>query len=428
MGKANTVRGAALALLAAAVLFGASATAGERKLPKPSENRGRTGQYNDVKTKFAGCLYHVYVPTSYADDNPAGIHLFFHGQSSCSTNDSFERWATPFLESQNLIGINMRYPDGDNGKDTKSKAEAGLEAVLQIQADYHIVVGRGAVGSFSGGGLPHLTYFKSCGAGAKGPTAEWPFIHNALYDSNYRGSGVLRYKFTGFVGLGEKEWNLAKLGEDMSARAGEFFRDAQKNCPDMFFNYTIGKDHCISTEDVERSAAQFERLDLATQPFMAVCCDDDKPLQSAIGDANQLKLAAAMAKFEAAQQNAALPEAVKARAQKLAARVNDRADRVRNMVIRLAKNDKPLLSWYGKAYLDQLKGTPQEKEAKDAYDASECGKAKGVQKDFIKNFSSYLNASGRLNKDKEKDLQKYLEEAGAGSTIGQMCTRLLDFK
>ena len=151
------------------------------ELPKPSANAGRTGQYN-APTSVADYSYHVYVPQSYSDDNPAGIHLHFSGQGGCADNSHFGQWAKYFLEPFNLIGVNMKYPDGDNMKNTSGKIAAAIEAVLQVQADYKIIIGRGAVSSFSGGGGPHGGYYVREGV-EMGLT--WPFILQALYGSNY---------------------------------------------------------------------------------------------------------------------------------------------------------------------------------------------------------------------------------------------------
>ena len=68
-------------------------------IPKPSENKGKPGTYQ-AKTSHEGCNYYVYVPKSYSDDNPAGLHLYFHGQGGQGGASGFGQWATQFLEGK----------------------------------------------------------------------------------------------------------------------------------------------------------------------------------------------------------------------------------------------------------------------------------------------------------------------------------------
>ena len=140
--------------------------------PAPSANKGRVGTYQ-AKTSVAGCNYYVYVPRSCSDANPAGLHLFFHGQTGQGGAPDFGLWARDFLEPQNLIGINMQYLDGDNMKDTPGKVAAAVEAIEQVMADYKVIQGRGVVASFSGGGLPHMLFAVMYGR-ADAKKGSWP--------------------------------------------------------------------------------------------------------------------------------------------------------------------------------------------------------------------------------------------------------------
>ena len=148
--------GALAAVLAGAVAAGEKSAAKKAKpeTVKPSANAGKLGEYN-APTSVGDYSYHVHVPQGYSEQNPAGIHLFFSGQGGCSDNKWFGQWAKFFLEPFNLIGINMKYPDGDNMKNLEGKVKAAQEAIAQVEADYRIVIGRGAIASFSGGGMPH---------------------------------------------------------------------------------------------------------------------------------------------------------------------------------------------------------------------------------------------------------------------------------
>src|SRR5687767_6186238 len=114
--------------LFAAILIGAQAN--PQTPPKPSANAGKRGEYS-AKTSRPGYNYNVYFPAKYSDDNPAGLHLFFHGQGSQGSAKYFGTWAKHFLDRFNLIGINMQYEDGDNAKDTEGKVKSAQEAIAQ---------------------------------------------------------------------------------------------------------------------------------------------------------------------------------------------------------------------------------------------------------------------------------------------------------
>lgn len=94
-----------------------------------SENKGRLGQYRCTtgNPKYA---YWVCVPKSYSDENPAGLHLHFHGMSDQLSAQSFTRWA-PFIEAQNLIGINVEFSDMKLGGDI-SDIEGKVQTTLLI--------------------------------------------------------------------------------------------------------------------------------------------------------------------------------------------------------------------------------------------------------------------------------------------------------
>lgn len=407
---------------------------GKSKTVAPSENKGRTGSYFEVKTSFPGNQYHVYVPSTYSDTNPAGIHLFFHGQSVCSENKQFERWAKFFLEPFNLIGINMQYLDGNNMKETEVKMRAAVEAVLQVEADYKIILGRGIICSFSGGGGPHLAYAKQYAATAKTPTPEWPFQHLALYGSNYYSTIMPPRPMSAFVGLGEKEWTMGKpsLGKDMPARAAEMFQLAAAGtaCWDIFFNYTKDKEHTFTDEDLERSAAQFRRSDLAFSPFLYEPDYPKDPLKKIVVTANKLELGNAAKAIATLLAKEGVDPEVRTRAEAIAAAIEARVEAIFTLSRELAEKDPLLLTYYGPIFAAQLKTHPRAKEYEEILQPIQKEKAKWQKlfKDFAKEFGTLLNASGKLNPGKEKILTTFREAAGAESTLGQMITRLLDFQ
>ncbi|MFN3487052.1 MAG: hypothetical protein ACK44W_16425, partial [Planctomycetota bacterium] len=285
---------------------------------QPSANAGRTGSY-EAHTSRPGYDYWVYVPRSYTPENPAGLHLFFHGQRGQASARNFGRWARHLLEPFNLIGINMEYEDGDNTADTEGKLKAAREAVAQVLADYKVVPGRGVISSFSGGGVPHgLFYERHAGAPRD---KEWPFCMAALYGSNYWQPP--RHQKTSpmawFVAVGHKEWTLARLGESntqlMAALLGEASRGS---CPDLYFKVLPEKGHTIADEDVAEAARVFRRTDLATAPFLWAGDFPEPELRKAVEAANALALG------KAEELAAKVPEKVRARAEALRAKIRAR--------------------------------------------------------------------------------------------------------
>src|SRR5687767_4694481 len=115
-----------MALLGALVLSPVASAQGAapvaaRVLP-PSENAGRIGVYH-AQTSHAQYAYWVYAPKSYSAENPAGLHLFFHGNGGQrSAKSNLGMWAPYFLEPGNLIGINMEFNDGSPHDDAENKA------------------------------------------------------------------------------------------------------------------------------------------------------------------------------------------------------------------------------------------------------------------------------------------------------------------
>ena len=269
------------------------------KAAKPSANAGRTGQYN-VATSVGDYSYHVFVPSSYNDNNPAGIHLFFGPQGGCADNSDFGRWAKHFINPFNLIGINMKYPDGNNMTNTEGKVAAAREAIAQIVADYKIIVGRGAVSSFSGGGIPQGRLYQRMGENID---AGWPFLHHALYGSSYVDTrwgvpvGFNPGGATGswLIGVGSEEWTLARLGlyaiRQMSAVL------AGSPCRDNYLQ--IQKHgHAITDAEVEESARIFRRMDLAFAPLLYAPDYPESNLKPIMQKANHLALGPAAAGVE----------------------------------------------------------------------------------------------------------------------------------
>jgi hypothetical protein len=358
-----------------------AAGAAEKGAPEPwavtvSANAGRAGSYQ-ATTRYGTYNYWVCVPASYSADNPAGVHLFFHGQNGQGGAPDFGRWKKYFLEPFNLIGINMQYMDGDNQKDTEGKVAAAQQALAQVCADYKVIVPRGVVCSFSGGGLPHgLSAAKY--AATRGP--RWPFTQANIYSSNYSQDASVGVPMAWYIGVGTDEWSLAGLGQTAIGRAGELYRaSARTGDPDVFLKVIAGKGHTILDADVETAATLFALSDLAFAPCIYVPDYADKELKDlrpAVEQANGQQAGAAAATLAKLLAKPALAEPVKAAAIRLQARVAARLDALAAMVARLAEEDPVRATYYGPLLLAQLKGAAQEKDARAALAAQAKASAK----------------------------------------------------
>lgn len=411
-------------VLAAAIALGPWPAAAEEA---PPSNKNRPGTYQ-VKTSHAGCNYYVCVPPSYSPDNPAGIHLFFHGQGGGGSAPNFGQWSKYFLEPYNLIGINMQYEDGDNAKDTGGKVEAAEEALRQVAADYKIVFGRGAAGCFSGGALPQQRLFEQYKAHAAGGPAPCPFNHASLYGSNYRGGLTRLPPMTWFIGLGSEEWNLANLGETQTDRAAELLAAALKGgCPDAYLKITKGKGHAVSDEDVRDSAAGFRRSDLLLAPFL---CEADYPeaaLAPIVKQANAQalgKAAAAVARAAAGAKDAAL----KAKAEAIGKRIEARVDAILALARELADTDPVLCGYYGTLWARGLAAHPKAKDLKallaEAEKRPNRKAALAAYGQFCTTFK-HMFQSNTLNPEAAAFLEDARAKAGEKSLLGKMAAEFL---
>jgi len=332
---------------------------------KPSDNAGKRGVYQ-VSATNPTYKYHVYVPRSYSEKSPAGLHIFFHGQGKPSTTPSFGRWSRHFLEPHTLIGINMLYLDGDNTKDTAGKVRAAEEAIAQVAADYKVVIGRGSIASFSGGGLPHAK-IHTLRARSRSPNrGMWPFNHTALYGSNFWATTIGAVPMSWFVGLGGKEWTMGKptLGTTQTSRARELIISAAKKgtCADALLRIEKDKGHSISDADVAASAAQFARSDIAFAPFVYEGDFEGGPLAPVARAANLRQLGAAAKAADRLLARKTLDEKTKRQAEALRALIAARVDAVLKMLTKLAAKDPVLAESYARALGVQLMGHPRAKE------------------------------------------------------------------
>lgn len=400
------------------------------KLP-PSENRGRTGSYQ-AHTKRPGNDYWVYVPRSYSEDNPAGIHLFFHGQKGQGGAPHFGLWAGPFLERFNLIGINMQYQDGDNMKDPEGKVASAWEAVAQVRADYKILEGRGVICSFSGGGIPHGIFQRdhpNTGAPC-GPA--WPFCHSAPYSSNFfTPISAKCTPMSWFVSVGKKEWGMGApiLGESQTARMAEVLREAVRGGPPDLFGWITEKGHTIEAAEVQASAEGFRRSDLAWAPFLYLPDWTEPELAPLARDANAGGVGRALRAVERLLSTGRPSETLKAKAEKLRDRLTARAKAILELLKELAADDPVLAEYYAKILLPKLGDLPEAKEARDAL--AEGRKARGYAQTlslfplFEKNFRQFFKAAGDLNPEQIPFLEQVRKTVPERSLLGRMAAQYL---
>jgi len=418
-------------LVLAAVLVAASAAFAEEKAPAekpPESNKGRKGTYQ-AKTSHPGYNYYVYVPASYSDENPAGIHVFFHGQGGGGGAQWFGNWSKYFCDPYNLVGINMQYEDGDNAKDTAGKVAAAAEAIKQVMADYKIVLGRGAVGSFSGGGLPHERIFGQFGTTRPGGPPACPFNHSAIYDSNYRDNVSNLSPMSWFVGLGSEEWDMAALGATQTGRAAELFAAAAKGgCPDVYLKITKGKGHSIADEDVRDSAMLFRRSDLAFAPFLYEKDYPEAALQPIVKQASILALGRAGAAADKVIADAKADEKTKAKAEAIKKKVDARIDAILALAKGLDETDAALLNFYAAIWVQQLAGHAKAKDLKDLVAEA---KKKPTFKPALATYGQFCGSFKGFFQDKKvsPSAVKFLEDAkakcGDKSLVGLMATEFL---
>jgi hypothetical protein len=335
----------------------------ERVAPvAPSANRERRGTYQ-VATTIAGYNYHVSVPAAYDGNLPAGLHVFFHGQNNQGAAKEWDRWQQPFLERFRLIGINLEYTDGDNGRDQEGKVKAAQEAIAQVSADYRVVA-RGAIACFSGGGAIHALMAEQYG---KQRSPQWPFCHSTLYSATYPRDPTPVVPMSWCIIVGKEEWTLADLGRIAVTRTGDLYAALPKGgTPDVRF-LLANKGHTITAEDVATSAACFALSDLAFGAWVHPAQVSSRELRPAVEQISRQQPAAAAATLAKLLGRAGLADDVRQGAVTLKALVDDRLDRLVATVRNLPQDDPALSAYYVPLLLAQLKGDPREKDVRAAW-------------------------------------------------------------
>ena len=401
------------------------------KAPQPSANKGKAGQYQ-CHTSHAGYDYWVAVPASYSDSNPAGIHVFFHGQNCPQTAEScIPVWSKYESDPFNIIQVNMQYQDGDNMKDTPGKVAAAREAIAQTFADYKIVAGRGVVCSFSGGGVTHGLLFQQV-AKSRGP--EWPFCHSAQYSSNYRvpAPGAAP-PMSWFFSVGSDEWSLAKLGEDATIHMMELEGAAAKaGVPDVQLKVIKGKGHSIDDREVEQSAKGFRRSELAFAPFLYEPDYTDNTLGPIVKQANALTLGPAMSALDRLIASKGTPDATKTKAEALKKHIADRVAAIVKVSHELADTDAILCNYYLPKYAQEIAGLPEAKELQTLLGKSDALKQLPQVSPLFMGFKAQLKTMFSPTCQLAPAAVPYLEQvvkvAGDKSEFGGMAAEFLLLK
>ena len=399
-------------------------------IKEPSENAGKLGTYQ-AETEFPGNNYYVMVPSTYSADNPAGLHIYFHGQNGQNGAKHFGKWKSKFLERFNLIGINMQYMDGDNMKNLPTKVLAARHAVAQVIADYKILVGRGVICCFSGGGLPSGVFYTESSAKRD---ASWPFNHMALYGSNSRMGIQQKKPMSWSISVGEKEWSLAALGKTQGARFGDVIRQVQAH-PDVYFNIIQGGGHTIHDVAVQRSADIFERQDIATSPILYAGDYPEKELQRIVLASNALAFGHVAKELKKLRKDDDLDPAIVAKVDVIEQKVKKRIQRMFDMVKDLAQKDPSLCMYYGSLMARYIKKYDKDlekqlKETIKGMDAKTLKTALAAQGYFAKEYTKFFISDGRpeLSNKIVPTLQQLAEQLGPDDQLGQLCREFLVYE
>ncbi|MEI6970835.1 MAG: hypothetical protein WCL44_04895 [bacterium] len=400
---------------------------------KPSANKGRSGVYQ-CKTDTPAYNYWVYVPASYSEDKPAGLHIFFHGQNNSQGADNF--WVSrAMLDSFNLIGINMEYTDGDYRKDTDGKLAAAEQAVQQTMADYKVIPGRGIMASFSGGGIVHSLYFSRNGKQSSADrNTKWTFNLNALYGSNFQASPAGVNGSSWLVSLHENERNMGLptvgVSQTRVAREAILASRVDGGPAEVVFLYVKGAGHGITGTDTAWVAQLFQRTDLAFAPFVYTPDYPEQELRQAVAAINRLAYGRAESAISQVLALHNAPPGVKAKAESLSRQMSDRIEDIVAMGKSMSENDPILCDTYGKTLVSQFAGHSRLAEIKAAFGPGAIKYRKeglqNVEATFLSNAPDMVDmTTGKVGPMHRNLLETTIKAAGKNSQCGMMAASLL---
>lgn len=415
---------------------------GKARSPAPAaqpdaSNAGRKGTYV-VQTSDARYSYYVCVPETYSETNPAGLHLFFHSEGNAATASAFAQWSKHFLEPYNLIGINMQYdvPYEDAMSDAAARAAVAAEAIQRTARDYKVILGRGVVASFGGGGAIHEQLMARLGRSI-------PFNHVSLYGSYYtQPPPPAAPPMSWFMSVGTGAWKvrLFEIGPAQVRRAAVLFANAARGgCADVYLKIYKGG-HAMPDGDVEDAAAQFHRSDIAFAPFLYEGDYANRQVLKIVQSANRHEFAKAAAACDAlaagekAEGNAPATPASPAAATAAAAvkaKIEARIEAMIALMGDLAKTDPPLAASYGAVFARQLAGHARKKDldaalaaAREVDGAREAGAA---FQQFCVSFKGFIQGRG-LNDAAVPVLEAGVKSAPDTSLLGKMSREYLELR
>lgn len=412
---------------------GKTPAAGKARSPAPaaqpdSSNAGRKGTYV-VQTANPRYSYYVCVPETYSETNPAGLHLFFHSEGNAATAPAFAQWSKHFLEPHNLIGINMQYdvPYEEAMSDAAARAAVAAEAIQRTARDYKVILGRGVVASFGGGGAIHEQLMARLGRSI-------PFNHVSLYGSYYtQPPPPAAPPMSWFMSVGTGAWKvrLFEVGPAQVRRAAVLFANAARGgCADVYLKIYKGG-HAMPDADVEDAAAQFHRSDIAFAPFLYEGDYTDRQVLKIVQNANRHEFAKAAAACDALAAGEKAEGDAPAAAAAVKAKIEARIEAMIALVGDLARTDPPLAASYGAVFARQLAGHPKKKDLDAALAAARqvdgAREAGAAFQQFCVSFKGFIQGRA-LNDAAVPVLEAGARSAPDTSLLGRMSREYLELR
>ncbi len=402
----------------------------------PSANKGRRGTYK-CATSRPNYSYFVRVPSTYSERNPAGIHVYIHGDGCANTAEPYlDLFSKFFLEPHNLIGIDVEFDDNTNWVDVDGKAAAVMEAVEQTIADYKVIRGRGVLSSHCGGANTHCAVIEKYGAGPA-RSASWPFSHCAAYAPRFDRSAKLAPEMSWFLCASDGEWAGASIGADAVARMQDLMaRAAKGECADVYLKPTKGQQHWkvfgsdarwLDDRDLAESSRIFGRSDLAFSGFLYEPDFAESELVPIVKAANALHLGPAAAGLDKLLARKDLASDLRAKAELVKAKLALRVETVLALSRQMSVEDPVLWCWYSKVFTRQLAGHPRETEFRRVVPPTleqERVASWGFSQ-FSARAGDWFLPAGMLRPESVNIIRDLRARVGARSSLGRMAGEFL---